>query len=539
MRNAILYIKREWKKCLILMLLFFVSFSFITGSVLMVNAADQTIKTILPEVGGIITVKSDIIDNKSYLYSDENKNGEYYRQYEIMRSMIEDLQQDSRISYVGYNLSKVMYAGTLNADLSPITIMDADGNILYENMHDANNDPMKGIFNHIENNTFNEFSLDSRNSELVKNWIIENNHRIYIYGDYYELLERKNNNIAIARGRSFSEEEIENSDFVCVLDINNFFKYPDDVIDVNDVVSVMDYYVKDNKLVYSKVYKFKVVGIYERKNKHAFDGHRMYIPMKTLEIIQEDQERLMKKYDCNVFTEDWLNSYEFTKEVDAKTIDDIYNSNLELLQYQSKQTYITQPRIEVKNAEDVEDIADEIREKCSSCSGIKVLTSTAEYDNVAGPVTSIKSASTMMLTITLIISVALLSATIFLVMRERKVEAGIYVALGKERKGIVIQRILEVMIIASIALILSLKAGEIIGDNLSEKYMTSHKGKAQTETQFINKNFNEISKNYIIKLDFKDVMEIIAICYGVTLVSTSLEAYLVTKTNAREVLMKE
>lgn len=539
MRNAILYIKREWKKCLILMLLFFVSFSFITGSVLMVNAADQTIETILPEVGGIITVKADIIDNKSYLYSDENKNGEYYRQYEIMRSMIEDLQQDSRISYVGYNLSKVMYAGTLNADLSPITIMDADGNILYENMHDADNDPMKGIFNHIENNTFNEFSLDSKNSELVKNWIIENNRRIYIYGDYYELLERKNNNIAIARGRSFSEEEIENSDYVCVLDINNFFKYPDDVINVNDVVSVMDYYVKDNKLVYSKVYKFKVVGIYERKNEHAFDGHRMYIPMKTLETIQEDQKRLMKEYDCNVFTEDWLNSYEFTKEVDAKTIDDIYNSNLELLQYQSKQTYITQPRIEVKNAEDVEDIADEIREKCSSCSGIKVLTSTAEYDNVAGPVTSIKSASTMMLTITLIISVALLSATIFLVMRERKVEAGIYVALGKERKGIVIQRILEVMIIASIALILSLKAGEIIGDNLSEKYMTSHKDKAQTETQFINKNFNEISKNYIIKLDFKDVMEIIAICYGVTLVSTSLEAYLVTKTNAREVLMKD
>lgn len=539
MRNAILYIKREWKKCLILMLLFFVSFSFIAGSVLMVNAADQTIKTILPEVGGIITVKADIIDNKSYLYSDENKNGEYYRQYEIMRSMIEDLQQDSRISYVGYNLSKVMYAGTLNADLSPITIMDADGNILYENMHDADNDPMKGIFNHIENSTFNEFSLDNKNSELVKNWIIENNRRIYIYGDYYELLERKNNNIAIARGRSFSEEEIENSDFVCVLDINNFFKYPDDVINVNDVVSVMDYYVKDNKLVYSKVYKFKVVGIYERKNKHAFDGDRMYIPMKTLETIQEDQKRLMKEYDCNVFTEDWLNSYEFTKEVDAKTIDDIYKSNLELLQYQSKQTYITQPRIEVKNAEDVEDIADEIREKCSSCSGIKVLTSTAEYDNVAGPVTSIKSASTMMLTITLIISVALLSATIFLVMRERKVEAGIYVALGKERKGIVIQRILEVMIIASIALILSLKAGEIIGDNLSEKYMISHKGKAQTETQFINKNFNEISKNYIIKLDFKDVMEIIAICYGVTLVSTSLEAYLVTKTNAREVLMKD
>ena len=124
-------------------------------------------------------------------------------------------------------------------------------------------------------------------------------------------------------------------------------------------------------------------------------------------------------------------------------------------------------------------------------------------------------------------------------MRERKVEAGIYVALGKERKGIVIQRILEVMIIASIALIFSLKTGEIIGDNLSEKYMISHKDKAQTETQFINKNFNEISKNYIIKLEFKDVMEIIAICYGVTLVSTSLEAYLVTKTNAREVLMKD
>ena len=58
---------------------------------------------------------------------------------------------------------------------------------------------MKGIFNHIENSTFNEFSLDNKNSELVKNWIIENNRRIYIYGDYYELLERKNNRLIYNR----------------------------------------------------------------------------------------------------------------------------------------------------------------------------------------------------------------------------------------------------------------------------------------------------------------------------------------------------
>lgn len=539
MKNAILYIMREWKKSLLIMLLFFMSFSFIVGSVLMVNAAEQTVKTILPEVGGIITIKADIMDNKSYLYSDNNKNGDYYRQYEIIRNTIEELQQDSRISYVGYNLSKVMFAGTLNNDFSPITIMDADDNIIYENLHNEEKDPMEEIIKCIENDTFNEYSQDKNNSELVMNWFIENDQRIYIYGDTNELLERKNDNLAIARGRNFNEDETESGDFVCLLDITKFSKFPGNSVNVNDTVSIMDYYVKDNRLVYTKVYQFKVIGLYESKNKNSFDGNRMYIPMETLKKIQNDQSELMKENDCDVFTDEWLNSFCFVNEREAHDKEDIYEANLELLHYQSKQIFITQPRIEIKNAEDVEDIADEIRDKCSSCSGIKVLTSTLEYDKVAGPITSIKSTSLMILYITLIISVALLVAIIFLVMRERKVEAGIYISLGEKRNRIVIQRVLELFVVSTIALILSLKAGELIGNTLSKKLMSVYDNKQKIETQFINKDFNEVSNSYKIKLDMQDMLEIVEICYGVTMLSASVEAYSVTKTNAKEVLMKD
>ena len=539
MKSMGMFIIREWKKTLLLFTLFFVSFSLITTTFLLEAASERTIEKIKPEASGVITIKTDIIDYPERLFSDEEVNGEYYKEYNILLSKLKELQSDDRINYIDFNIYKYMYAGTLNGNLSPIIVYNKDDDVIYQSDYENGYNKLSFVMNSIESGDFNDIITEHNNEEIAKKWIIENNNRVIVYGDYDpSLLERRNNNIAISKGRTFSDEEMINGDFVCILEKSSFYEYPDKNINTNDVVSIIDYYVKDEKIVYSKVYQFTVVGIYEVKNKNGFSGTRMYVPIKTIDKIQNDQQFYMNKYDCNTFTDEWLKEDVFVPLVDVNDIDDVYANSLAIIMHQSKQSFLSQPRIEVKNIEDVEIVASEIENDCKDCSNLRVITSTVEYDKIVRPITDLKNSSQLMMVIGIIVSVGILSATVFMVMRDRKVEAGIYMSLGERMYTIVFRRILEVFLISSIAIIMSLKCGNVLSKSIIKDYRIDNIN-YEDDNQLVRQDYNEINREMVIKLDCLSITKIIIICYGITMASTVAEIIMLKKTDLRKVLMRE
>lgn len=539
MKSMGMFIIREWKKTLLLFTLFFVSFSLITTTFLLEAASERTIEKIKPEASGVITIKTDIIDYPERLFSDEEVNGEYYKEYNILLSKLKELQSDDRINYIDFNIYKYMYAGTLNGNLSPIIVYNKDDDVIYQSDYENGYNKLSFVMNSIESGDFNDIITEHNNEEIAKKWIIENNNRVIVYGDYDpSLLERRNNNIAISKGRTFSDEEMINGDFVCILEKSSFYEYPDKNINTNDVVSIIDYYVKDEKIVYSKVYQFTVVGIYEVKNKNGFSGTRMYVPIKTIDKIQNDQQFYMNKYDCNTFTDEWLKEDVFVPLVDVNDIDDVYANSLAIIMHQSKQSFLSQPRIEVKNIEDVEIVASEIENDCKDCSNLRVITSTVEYDKIVRPITDLKNSSQLMMVIVIIVSVGILSATVFMVMRDRKVEAGIYMSLGERMHTIVFRRILEVFLISSIAIIMSLKCGNVLSKSIIKDYRIDNIN-YEDDNQLVRQDYNEINREMVIKLDCLSITKIIIICYGISMASTVAEIIMLKKTDLRKVLMRE
>jgi len=97
--------------------------------------------------------------------------------------------------------------------------------------------------------------------------------------------------------------------------------------------------------------------------------------------------------------------------------------------------------------------------------------------NIFGPleVTSqnMQRLSEMMVIFVIIVSVVVLGLVIIMGMRERRYEIGVYLALGEKRTRLVIQLMLEVLIIGTLAVTLSLVIGNVLAANFSENFIVN------------------------------------------------------------------
>ena len=102
-----------------------------------------------------------------------------------------------------------MYAGTLNGNLSPIIVYNKDDDVIYQSDYENGYNKLSFIMNSIESGDFNDIITEHNNEEIAKKWIIENNNRVIVYGDYDpSLLERRNNNIHLFKCKNVTLENI-------------------------------------------------------------------------------------------------------------------------------------------------------------------------------------------------------------------------------------------------------------------------------------------------------------------------------------------
>ncbi|MDR0350286.1 MAG: ABC transporter permease [Coriobacteriales bacterium] len=101
-----------------------------------------------------------------------------------------------------------------------------------------------------------------------------------------------------------------------------------------------------------------------------------------------------------------------------------------------------------------------------------VISAQSQYQQVAAPMEDIQRLMTAALVAAIVAGLIIVSLVVVLFLRDRRREFGIYLSLGTRRGAIVGQVLIEVLVVAAIALALALFAGSLISGAVSQQMIS-------------------------------------------------------------------
>ena len=324
--------------------------------------------------------------------------------------------------------------------------------------------------------------------------------------------------IEIVSGRAFTEQEATTLSYVALiseelaslngLHIGSNFSLDNIIWDMRGL-TVFDpsFFVEEN--IYTKrSYDFEVVGIFkshanistgdEQENARAKDGFLsgIYVPNPVAfaanRYFFEGISRLQPEW------------YEVPKDNDSTHFGNIYVLN-ELRDIESFRYAAESKLPDFWKVVDLQD----------------------SFEDVAPAMESLRDIASLVLWVAIGAAVAILSLLIILLLRERKREIGVYLALGESKTRVIFQMLTETIVISLIAISLSLFAGAVLSHNISETMLRN-----EIEA---NQNLDPFSGGAISWLEFSgfpgsgvtSAEEVIA-AYDVSLTATTVAIFYAT-----------
>lgn len=174
------------------------------------------------------------------------------------------------------------------------------------------------------------------------------------------------------------------------------------------------------------------------------------------------------------------------------------------------------------------------------------------YSAVSSPINQISDLAKYVLQITVGATILVIGLITVLFLRDRRHEIGIYLALGEKRLKVIGQIILEVMLISSLAMLLSLASGQLIAGFLSESLVRDQlvaeidheAARAQIHDQL---TFGEyasaitpmtLAENYQINYSFRSAMQTGLVILGSSLIATMMPIGYILQFSPRKIMQK-
>lgn len=180
-----------------------------------------------------------------------------------------------------------------------------------------------------------------------------------------------------------------------------------------------------------------------------------------------------------------------------------------------------------------------------------VMTTNDSLDKVIEAMTTVSNLFSLSLWVAIGASIAILSILMVLTLRDRRREIGIYLALGERKTRIISQVVLEVLFVTLIAATLSLLAGNIIANSISESMLREDIIAAQASelrqgrafSSLDNMGFstgesaNEMLARYDASLDLRAVLLFYLTILTTVMASTIIPMSYLMKLNPKKILM--
>jgi putative ABC transport system permease protein len=363
-----------------------------------------------------------------------------------------------------------------------------------------------------------------------------------------KLLDIEEGVIEIASGRNFTEEEVKNLTHVVLisqgfaelnnLDIGSTFTMESIIWDYRPYegeggIAITDtFYSVDNALA-QQSYDFEVIGIFKslaevNSGDKWMDAHikdeienRIYIPNPAAIAIQrfeteKNKEMYPDEEHWQQDTDDLMwyqNAYALG---DAKEIDGFK----EIVQTMIPEFYTV---VDMSNS----------------------------YDGIASSMDSLNGLSSIILWVAVCATVLILSLLITLFLRERKREIGILLALGDRRGKVIMQMMVEVLVVAIIAITLSLFVGSFLSGTLSESMLRNDLVASQKQQYEMGRSWgtleymgfstnmtpDEMIANYDVSLDVTTILTFFAVGIGTVVVATIIPMIYIVRLNPKKIMM--
>ncbi|MCL1790296.1 MAG: ABC transporter permease [Peptococcaceae bacterium] len=342
-----------------------------------------------------------------------------------------------------------------------------------------------------------------------------------------DILDLKEEKIRLLSGRVFSEQEVSDLEYVIL--VSQSFANANGLT-VGSVVTLENAVygnLPDERV--SQNYDFEIIGIFEPvRHSHLGDKNED----NPNQWVEEEMENRI--YAPNrVLIE--ANTYQINE------LRRLYPET----SYTTDEFYIT-----LYILHDPMDLEEFIEAAAVFLPEGYVMVGGGSFDQVAAPMRTIQGISVLILYVAVGAAVVVISLLMTLFLRDRKREMGIYLSLGERKIKIAGQIVMEVAVVAVVAITLSLFSGNIIARAVSEKMLTDQIIADQAnETDYyyyMDLNYRgydsgitgkDLMESYTVSLDMMVVILFYAVGLGTVCVSTLAPIVYTTRLNPRKILM--
>lgn len=375
--------------------------------------------------------------------------------------------------------------------------------------------------------------------------------------NYNEVLDIKNNIIKLKDGRVFEKDEIEKGKNVILISeevakANNLQVGDKATIDYVTFggISIAEDGTETKLDQAKKDFQMEVIGIFnviqsEKKQSNKNDNSDTAMMNESNYMERVNTVYSSNNYVKKVSTEFSLLDYEQNPENYGDMTKEEFEKQMNENDYGTATYTLKSPEV----AEDFRIEANKILEQNKNKFS-KVLVSTDQYEQVAGPVKGMSKISKLVLIISVLASILIITLVTILFLRDRKHELGIYLSLGEKRSKVIGQIVLEVVVVAFIAITISVFTGNMLAKGFSNSLIQTQKTEEANGysgydqdtweyAQLSNSNVSEedVIDAYNISLNPTYILLFYVVGIGVVLVSTVAPLIYIMRLNPKKIMM--
>lgn len=519
-KRALASVTRRKGKSIILFAVVFILGNVIAGAISIQQATKSVEKNIKGQLGGTATIGYDQKEmDKFWSENPDSKTGPKMKN--ITKKDIETVGSLSYVKYFDYSVQ----SGYMTSKFKN-----------YQPKSDSQNSISMGDPNSKYNNYFD------------------------VKGVHFEkLLDVQEKKIEIVDGRAFTTDEINDGKAVAVIskqvaDTNNL-KVGDKLVldagqenymanqesseeaDDSEAVKTTEYFTQD--IVYEVIGLFSPLKKEENKEKKKDPyGQDEWMEMQMYNRIYAPNDYVIKtnKDFQKGMTEKFPEMKEDFGEMTEKEMNEMFES--------------VTPYFVLKSPEDADAFRTEVTpllpDKYS-----KLIMSTDQYDSIAAPVKNMSKIATYVIFVSVGATLLIISLVVLLFLRDRKHELGIYLSLGETRGKVIGQIVIEVVVIAFVAITLSVFTGNILAKGVSGSLIeTQMKAKEEEDMGGMNYDYEleqlnagnsvdgtDVTNSYKVTLSLGYIIIFYVVGLGTVLLSTIVPLIYILRLNPKKIML--
>jgi len=529
LKRALKNVLRRKTRSILLLITFFVIGNFVIIGLGIANASESAKTLTRQKMRAIVTyeVDNDAVWEYADSIEDEDELQKFYENYPTVKiSEVSEMLQDSRVKA----------ANSVSTD----TAYRDDDSIDYIHLNNQAEE-----WNHGES-----CEVDSEGNEFCYTY---EDASFLIKSNYFpDMIEFADGMWDIVDGRFYSEEEINNKAYVCLIsealaDANG--------ISVGDEISI---YVSEKSMFNENgpmkdvdksvgIMELEVIGIYNHNspvtpNSENYDYLSPYenpdnvilMPAtsykdKELSFYQEYFKAYAKLYPDDEYYNDPEN---------IPTVDDISGV--------SNATLLLNDPLEVDQF--VEDYKDKVGE-------FKQLTvDNEEFERLSKPLDTLSMYAKFIVWLVVINAIVIITLVVALTLKTREYEIGVLLSIGASKGKVIAQFFCELALVAILGFSLAIVSGSMVANKVGRTvldYQIVSSGVEDEEDDFYyyesiwDDNYNtqitldDLVEEYDVSISPKIIAEIYVVGLGIVLISTIIPSMMIMRFNPKKILMNQ